>query len=290
LCRELVAHGHAVVAFDRVPVEGPGTAAVVTGDITDAADIEAVVSAHRVDGCVHLAGVASVAGCQRHPEMALAVNVLGTMHLLDAIRQHVPDAHVVMVSSAHVYGNIRPDYALREDQPLRPSNVYTVSKAAADLAASGYAQQFGMSIAVARPSNHIGPGQAMDFVVPAFAKQVHDIACGTCEPVLRVGNLDSVRDFSDVRDVVAAYRLLLEKGRAGEPYNISSGKHIRIGEVLDRLCRLAGVTPRIIVDPEKFRPTDAAPVLDTAKLRNDTGWCPKFSLDDTFRDILAGVS
>ena len=123
--------------------------------------------------------------------------------------------------------------------------------------------------------------------MPSFASQIKAIAAGKAEPVLRVGNLDSTRDIMDVRDVARAYRLLIEKGHAGEAYNIASGNSMTIREVLERLCDLAGIKPTITVDPGKYRPTDNSPLLDVTRLRNHTGWKPEIDISVTLRDILA---
>jgi GDP-4-dehydro-6-deoxy-D-mannose reductase len=161
-----------------------------------------------------------------------------------------------------------------------------VSKAAADQAARLYARHQGLHVVVARPFNHIGPGQQPPFAVPSFVRQLRDVAAGRAAEV-RVGNLDARRDFTDVRDVVRAYRLLLERGRPGEAYNIASGRRIAVRDVFDRLCRKLGVEPRIVSDPGLFRPADDSPLLDTRKLRHDTAWAPERDLDATLTDILA---
>ena len=144
----------------------------------------------------------------------------------------------------------------------------------------------GLDAVIARPGNHTGPGQSPKFVAVAFARQVLAAARGE----LRVGNLDSVRSFADVRDVVRAYRLLLERGRTGRAYNVAAGADVRIGELLDRLRALAGTDAPAVADPALYRPADACQSLDASRLREETGWAPRLSLDDTLRDILADLS
>ena len=139
----------------------------------------------------------------------------------------------------------------------------------------------------ARPNNHIGPGQSPDFVVPSLARQIKDIADGRSEPVVHVGNIESTRSFTDVRDVVRAYRLLIEKGESCKAYNISSQTEIRIRELLGKICRMLDVKPELRVDPDRFRPTDSSPSLDTTRIQDDIGWCPETELDQTLSDILA---
>jgi GDP-4-dehydro-6-deoxy-D-mannose reductase len=149
-----------------------------------------------------------------------------------------------------------------------------------------YASAHGMQIITTRPNNHVGPGQSADFVLGAFGTQIKAIARGEADPVLKTGNLESTRDFTDVRDVVRAYRLLLEKGTSGQTYNIGSGKQESVGEVLKIMCGIEGIAPEILQDPALTRPADRSPLLDTTCIERDTGWTPAISLDTTLHDIL----
>lgn len=257
------------------------------GDICDANRMRSLVRDLRPDACLHLAGVAFVPVAWSKPEFVFEVNVQGTLNVLDAFRNEAPDARILVVSSSQVYGLQGSHRPLTEDDPMNPDNLYAVSKLAADLTALLYTRRYGMAVMTARPCNHIGPGQSADFVVPAFARQVNEIATGRCEPHMRVGNLESTREFLDVRDVVEAYRLILEKGQPGLAYNVGAGVSVHIGLLLEKLCELAGVKPVLEVDPQRFRPTDAHPVLDATRLRNHTGWQPRYSLDQTLADALA---
>ena len=198
--------------------------------------------------------------------------------------RRAPEGRTLVVSTAHVYGNPAAG-ALDEEAPARPDSLYGLTKLAADQATLLFARRERRAALTVRPVNHIGPGQSPDFVIAAFARQLAEIAAGIRPPELRVGNLDSVRDFMDVRDTVRGYRLLLERGVAGRAYNMASGIRLRIGEALDRLCAAAGLRPRIVTDPALFRPTDASPELSTARLRDDTGWRPEIPLEQTLRDI-----
>ena len=216
----------------------------------------------------------------------LSVNIIGTINIIEAFKDHAPEARILVASTAHVYGTSPGGKVLTEDSPLAPVSTYAVSKAAADIASRACASEYGMHIMTSRPNNHIGPGQDARFAVASFASQVAAIARNEHEPLLMTGNLDSTRDFLDVRDVAKAYRLLLEKGRSGKAYNISSSQMVRMGDILDKLCHLTGVEPEIKVDPSKFRPTDSSPILDTSEISNDTGWKPEIELDKTLKDIL----
>lgn len=284
---ELRRGDHRVVGSDRDPAAPDADREYVPADVTDAAAMDALVQGVRPDACLHLAGLAAPADADADPARAYAVNTLGTIHLLAAVRRHAPTARVLVVSSAHVYGAPGGDGPLSEDAPLRPASLYAASKAAADEAALLCGRRFGLHCMTARPTNHIGPGQSPGFVVPAFAHQLLAIRRGEGEAVLRVGNLDSRRDFLDVRDVVRAYRLLLEAGAAASAYNIAGGRPVAVRDILDALCRLTGVHPRIEIDPARFRPTDRALRLDASRLVAHTGWRPAIPLEQTLADVIA---
>ena len=183
-----------------------------------------MVSELAPDACIHLAGIAFVPLGWTDPELVFSVNLLGTINVLEAFRLGAPKARLLIVTSAEIYGRVPGSHAFAEDAPLTPDNLYAVSKMAADLSSLLYARRYGMHVMTARPGNHIGPGQSPRFVTSAFAEQIVKIARKQTEPVLKVGNLECERDFTDVRDVARAYRLIAEGGRAGEAYNISSEK------------------------------------------------------------------
>ncbi len=289
LTRELLAADHQVAGFDLSAAHAPvGISAMATGSITDSAAVTQAVEAITPDACIHLAGIASPPIGRLHPELMLNTNILGTAHILEALREKAPAARFLLASTAYVYGNPSTDTVVDERSPLRPNGIYAVSKAAADLMTLAYAQDYRMHAMTARAANHTGPGQSTDFVVPAFAKQIAAIAAGEDQSI-HVGNLDSERSFMDVRDVVHAYRLLIESGHAGKAYNICAPERVPIRWILETLAELAGVSPRIEVDPGKFRPTDRTPLLDTASISRDTGWQQQFELRDTLREILYAV-
>ncbi len=184
-----------------------------TIELRDAAAVRAAIEWAMPEGVLHLAGASSVARSHENPGEAFEVNTLGTVHLLDAIRRASPKARVVVVSSGEVYGSI--DHAANEPDPLEPTSPYASSKVAAEIAARQFHVSYGMAVVIARPFNQLGAGQAAHFVVPSFARQIQAIRASG-EGDLRVGNLEAVRDFSHVLDVVDAYRLLLDRGVAGE--------------------------------------------------------------------------
>ncbi len=285
LLAALRAAGHEPVALGG-PHDPPPAIAV---DLLDSAAVRDVVAGAAPDAIVHLAGQAFVPLSVVDPLGTLAVNATGTAHVLEAAR--AVRARVLVVSSAEVYGIQRPErMPLDETAVLRPGNAYAASKVAAETYALAWHRSYGLDVVVARPFNHIGPGQDERFVVASFARQLADIA-GGAPPLLRVGNLEAQRDFLDVRDVAAAYVLLLANGRAGEVYNICSGRPVAIREVLRQLITIARVPVEIRDDPERMRSSDL-PILsgDATKLRAETGWEPQYSLAASLRDIYEAAS
>jgi GDP-4-dehydro-6-deoxy-D-mannose reductase len=279
--------GHEVVGSDITCPAG-GQIPCHPMDVRDLDSILAVLEETRPDAILHLGGIAFVPLGWTQPQKVFEVNTIGTLNLLDAVRRQAPATRVLVVTSAEVYGPHPAPAPLTEDAPYRPDNIYGVAKAAADHAALLYADHHGLDVMVARPSNHIGPGQSKEFVSSAFAAQLAAIAKGA-EPVMRVGNLDQRRDFTDVRDVARAYALLFEKGNQGAAYNIASGAMTSVREILDTLCDIAGVRPRIDIDPDLFRPTDNRPAYDASRLRTHTGWQPEIPLRRTLEDVYADL-
>lgn len=286
---ELEANGHEPIGLSRLQDCPDPAANEVLADLCDTASLARAILETKPDGCIHLAGIAFVPVGWTQPRLVFDVNVGGSLNLLEMLRMHAPACRLVLVSSALVYGAARPDEPRDETAQLDPESLYAISKVAADLNALLYARHHGLAIMTARPCNHIGPGQSYEFMAASFAKQLADIAAGRHAPCMRVGNLDSVREFMDVRDVARAYRLLLERGRAAEAYNISAGMSVSVRRVLSELCRIAGVQPELAMDPTRFRPTDRQPMLRADKLRHDTGWAPRFTLEQTLADVYAWV-
>ena len=265
-----------------------GASAYLEMDVRDLASITRALETFEPDAILHLGGIAFVPLGWTEPQQLFAVNTVGTLNILDAVRRRARPVRVLVVTSAEVYGSRPAPAPLAEDAPYRPDNIYGVAKAAADHAALLYGAHHRLDIMVARPSNHIGAGQSTAFVSSAFAVQLAGIAAGA-PPVMRVGNLDQRRDFTDVRDVVRAYVRLLEAGQAGQAYNIASGRMIPVREILDTLCDLAGVRPRIEIDPALFRPTDDRPAYDTTRIRSQVGWQPEIPLRRTLETVYADI-
>jgi len=256
-------------------------------DITDLDSISARIKDVQPDAIYHLAALAHVGDSWLDPSKVLTVNVVGTGNVLAAARRHVPDATVLAISSAEVYGIVTPnELPLSEVSEVRPASPYAASKAAAEQVALQAARGFGQRVIVVRPFNHVGPGQAPAFAVPALAKRIVD-AQAAGATTLTVGTLTTRRDFTDVRDVVVAYRLLVEKGAAGEVYNVASGVDVSIAEIAASLLTLAGADLEFVEDPALIRPVDV-PVLrgDAGRLREATGWSPRIPLEATLADVL----
>jgi GDP-4-dehydro-6-deoxy-D-mannose reductase len=253
-------------------------------DVADEHAVEPVVSRVKPALIVHLAAVTSVPESRDAPGLTFAVNFLGTHAVLEAARRAAPDARVLLVGTSEGYGSAEPGSpAFTEASPLRPSSPYARTKVAADLLGAAY-QARGLDVVRTRSFNHSGPGQSDAFVLPSFARQAAEIAAGAREPRLRVGNLDSLRDFLDVDDVIEAYLALADRAIPAGAYNVASGVARRVGDALDTILELAGVQAEIEVDPERLRPTDIA-VGDASRLREATGWAPRVS----FRETLARV-
>lgn len=277
LTAALTAAGHTVIGVDREV------------EITDAPRVARSLASARADAIVHLAAMSSPAGSLREPTPAARVNYWGTRAVLEAARSEAPNARVLLVTSGAVYGNSGVGAApFRESDALAPPTPYARSKACADLLGAHYAER-GVDVVRVRPFNHTGPGQAPEFVAPAFARQVAAIAAGRSEPRIAVGNLDSVRDFLDVDDVVDAYQRLLDRGVPADAYNVASGVGRRIGDLLETLIELAGTRCAIEVDPARVRPTDTA-VGDASRVRAVTGWEPRVPWTDTLRRLLTAAA
>jgi GDP-4-dehydro-6-deoxy-D-mannose reductase len=256
-------------------------------DVTNREVVEDVLKRHHPDVLYHLAARSDVAASWRDPSGSLRVNVEGTQHVLDGARA-AGVQRVLVVGSAEEYGRVDPaDLPLREDAPLRPITPYGASKVAASYVALQAWLGAGLETIRVRPFSHTGPGQLDRFLIPALAGRI--VAAERDDTAtVTVGALDPVRDVSDVRDVVRAYRLLMEQGVPGEVYNVCGGTGIAVREILNRLVGRAHRPVRVEVDPALLRPVEV-PVLvgDAAKLRAATGWAPEHAIDATLDDVLA---
>jgi GDP-4-dehydro-6-deoxy-D-mannose reductase len=256
-------------------------------DVTDRGGLREAVVATGADAVCHLAAQASVAASWIDPIATFEVNAIGVLNLVDAAAACDPVPRLLLVGSAEVYGMVRPEeLPLREDRPFAPVNPYATSKAAAELIGLQAWLGRGLEVIRARPFNHTGPGQREDFVVPSLARQVVEARRRGLD-ALAVGNLDVRRDITDVRDVVRAYRLLLERGVPGEVYNVCSGRSLSIAELASRLLAAEGLGLPLRSDPGRVRPVDLPDLRgDPSRLAEATGWSPEVPLEQTLADVL----
>lgn len=289
--RDFAAAGHDIVAMvgPGQPTQLDGVSSVAEADLLEPESLASVVRDSRADACLHLAGIAFVPVGWTHPQDVFRVNVIGTINLLETFRELRPEARMLVITSSQIYGQQDRHHLITEDDAPAPDNLYALSKWTADGTSLLYARRYGMNIMTARPCNHIGPGQSEDFVVTSFARQLIEIAAGKREPVMKVGNLASLREFTDVRDTARAYRLLLEKGTGGLAYNVASGKLTTIQALFDQLCQVVGVTPDVRIDPARYRATDTQPLLDSSRIMKHVGWKPEIPIETTLRDVVADL-
>jgi GDP-4-dehydro-6-deoxy-D-mannose reductase len=281
LTDHLRACGDDVVALDRH--RDPAV------DITDPAGVAQAIEHARPDAIYHLAGWADVGASWQHPLAVLQVNAEGTLNVLEAARRAGVE-RVLAVASADVYGVVtEAELPLDEHAPLRPTSPYAASKVAADALAHQAFLGHGLGVIRVRPFNHLGPGQSEQFVAPALAARIVRAEQAGADAIT-VGNLTARRDFTDVRDIVRAYRLLIEQGSAGEVYNVCSGRDVSIQHLADLLVGQARRPIALEPDPELMRPADL-PVLrgDASKLARATGWAPQIPLEQTLADLLGDL-
>ncbi len=241
------------------------------------------------DAVFHLAAQSSVAVSWKRPQLTADINVIGTINVLEALKTAKKSGiRAVLIGTGEEYGFIREGACpLSEDEPLNPGNIYAATKVCQGMLGEIYARAYKMDIIMVRAFNHSGPKQAPIFVISDFCKQIADIEKGEHEPVINVGNLNARRDFTDVRDVVRAYRLLAEKGVSGRTYNVGRGKAVEIQEILDTALSMTDAEIEVRQDPHRMRPSDI-PLIepDTSRILADTGWKAEISMRDTIADTL----
>lgn len=266
-----------------------GKIQLVECELEDPVAVRRALELSRPDAVFHLAAQSFVPTSWVAPADTLRSNVLAQTYLFESARELGLDCVFQIACSSEEYGLVYPEETpIRESNPLRPLSPYAVSKVGQDYLAYQYFKSYGTRAIRTRGFNHEGPRRGEVFVMSNFASQVARIEAGLQEPVVRVGNLDSIRDFTDVRDMVRAYWLAVERAEPGEVYNIASGRGITIRELLDRILALSNVRIRVEVDPERLRPSDVEILIgDASKFREVTGWEPGISLEQTIRDTLA---
>ncbi len=261
---------------------------LVEADIRDSYSIKKAIEDTCPDYVFHLAAQSFVPTSFHAPQETLSTNITGTVNILEALRSCKQDPKIHIAGSSEEYGLVNPDETpVKETNPLRPLSPYGVSKIAEEMLGFQYFKSYGMKIVVTRAFNHTGKRRGDVFVESNFAKQIAEIEKGLREPVIHVGNLNSSRDFTDVRDIVKAYELCLKKCDYGEVYNVCSGKAWIIKDVLNMLLDMSKVKVEIRHDPARMRPSDVEILLgDSSKFTQKTGWKPEIPFEKTMADVL----
>lgn len=257
-------------------------------DMMDSHNLYSVIVKIKPDYIFHLAAQSFVQTSWASPATTMEMNILGSVHLFEAIRRAEIDPVVQIACSSEEYGLVYPNETpIKETNPLRPQSPYAVSKVAMDYLGYQYHQSYKMKIIRTRGFNHTGPRRGEVFVTSSFAKQIAEIEKGKKEPVLEVGNLEAQRDWTDVRDMVRAYLLAVQKGEPGEVYNLCSQKAVKVKEMLDLLLKFSKVKVKIQEDPARLRPSDVPILLgDCTKFMAKTGWKPEIPFEKTMEDLL----
>jgi len=265
-----------------------GKVEFIEGEIRDYVSIKNIIQKTGPDIIFHLAAQSFVPTSWKAPQDTLITNIIGEANIFEAVRASGVNPVIQVAGSSEEYGLVyEHEVPIKETNPLRPLSPYAVSKIAQDYLGYQYFKSYGMKIVRTRGFNHTGPRRGEVFVTSNFSKQIAMIEKGKQEPVIRVGNLEAIRDFTDVRDMVRGYWLAATKGEPGEVYNICSGKGYRIKDILDMLLSMSKAKVEVKVDPDRLRPSDV-PVLigDNTKFREKTGWEPKIPFEKTVEDLL----
>jgi GDP-4-dehydro-6-deoxy-D-mannose reductase len=264
------------------------TVSTYVGDLTDRAFTDGMISEVRPDLVVHLAAQSSVSDSWQDPQATLVNNLVAQLNVLRSLTVHAPRSRVLVTGSSQEYGAVAPhELPLTEDAPLRPDSPYALSKVIQDFLGLQYFLGYGLGVIRVRAFNLIGPGQGDRFAIPSFARQIAEAEVGLRPRLIRVGNLEPRRDFTDVRDAVRAYWGLLRQGAVGEVYNVGGGSNRSIRDALDTLISLARVPVDVQVDPALLRPSDVPVVeCDTHRLQSTLSWRPTISFEQSLRDIL----
>jgi len=257
-------------------------------DILNQASIRSLLEQIRPDYLFHLAAQSSVALSWEKPALTVDINIKGAVNLLEALRGMQNPPRVLLVGSGEEYGYVLPEeLPIRENTLMRPGNIYACTKVAQDLLGQLYSRAYKLEIIMVRAFNHTGPEQLDTFAVAHFCKQIAEIEAGLRTPVIYVGNLSSLRDFTDVRDIVKAYALLIQKGKAGEAYNVGSGKAVAMQEILEIALSFAKTNVKVEQDPALIRVSDTPAIqADISRLTGVTGWKPEIPLRNTIADML----
>jgi GDP-4-dehydro-6-deoxy-D-mannose reductase len=257
-------------------------------DIINKSQIKSVLADVYPNYIIHLAAQSSVAASWVNPQDTMSINVNGTLNLLDCVKEMQLQTRVLLIGSCEEYGSVEAEsQPINELQALHPLNPYAVSKTTQNLLAQLYVKSYGMDILTVRSFNQIGAGQDPKFVISYFAKRIAEIENNKTDNILKVGNLDAIRDVLDVRDAITAYWAIMQKGRTGEIYNVGSGKGYKIADLLQILISLSTISVHIKLDPDRIRPTEVPiSICDNKKIKNLLDWQPSYNLESSLEDIL----
>lgn len=288
LCKNLLDNGFDVLATKLENENSKGEFKFVNLNILKKEEIDALLKEFAPDVIFHLAAQSSVKLSWERPQLTFSINVIGAINLLESVKEFAKNAKVILIGSGEEYGQIdQSKLPVKEDTKIEANNFYAVSKATQNSIGRIYAKAYGLNVVSVRAFNHIGVGQLDTFVIPSFCKQVVEIEKTNKPGVIKVGNLSSKRDFTDVRDIVNAYRLLALKGKSGETYNVGSGHSYKIEDLLNIILSLTNASVKVEIDPARFRPVDTPEVrADISKLVKDTGYKVKHDLKDTIKEIM----
>lgn len=287
LAKHLIEEGDEVFGTTILPNYTNEGVKLYQMNLLEADVVEEVIAEVKPDAIYHLAGQSAVGLSWQKPALTMDINVNGTINLLEAVRKQQFNTKVLVIGSSDEYGPVAAEECpIKEEKAVRPVSPYGISKVAQEQIAGLYAKAYGMQVVMTRSFNHIGPRQGKNFVVADFASKIVEIERGA-EPILKVGNLEAYRDFTDVRDIVRGYHLLIQYGKTGEVYNIGSGTPIKIREILDILIGLSTANIKVELDKERLRPSDV-PLMqcDNTKIKTDTGWSTVNDIHLTLRDTL----
>ena len=284
LARELAAHGYEVCGAGRTE-SGPADMPYLRADILDAAQVEGAISKVRPDAIINLAGISSVGRSWAMPQATVEANVIGALNVLEGARKQPGMPKVLLIGSSEEYAP--SDKPLSETSPLDANNPYGISKLMQERFAALYRARYGMKVYCVRPFNHTGVGQRDTFVIPSWCRQAAEISKSGKPGVMRVGNLDVKRDISDVRDIVRAYRMIMESGDCETVYNVGSGRAIALRELLEYIVSLSEQPITVETDPALMRPVDTPYICcDRTLIKEKLGWEPEYTLFDTVREMM----
>lgn len=286
---KIVGTYHSGKGLEQLGDMSPERVELVQIDLNNTEEVDRLIEKTNPDAIYHLAALASPSQSFKNPALTFSTNITGQINLLESVKEHgLHDTKILIVSSAEVYGIVKDsDLPIDELTPLNPTSPYAVSKIAQDFLGLQFFLSYKTPIFRVRPFNHIGPRQTDSYVVASFAKQIAQIEKGKKEPILKVGNLNARRDFTDVRDIVRAYHLVLEKGTVGDVYNIGSGVSHKISDILETLVSMADVSITIEVDQTLLKPVDIPDNrCDRSKLTRQTHWEPEISLETSLQNVL----